>query len=341
MTKRKIQIGILGCGGYGRTARSFLNNAGESDIVACMDVDPEVARAAAEEEGAKDYTDLDALLAHPGMEAVCINTPVLLHAEHSRASLEAGKHVFITKPVTNSVKSANEVVDLAKQQNLVYMVAHHARHADAYRFLHALADEGKIGRVCNVFVTCCSSSGLEQQAGDWRVEAGRNPGGPLLQCGIHLVDVLIAMFGEIESVSSMMQEDITPFDVVDNTVNLIRMANGIQVAFMCNYTTAYLHTFDVMGTEGNLHHRAHIAALGAEEVYFQGRKAGPHEPWEQLTIPRDDTYPDSHGGVLEREFASQIRAARPDYLNAEQAIMALQVVEGLVESHRNGRVVRL
>ena len=167
------------------------------------------------------------------------------------------------------------------------MVGHHARFAPPMLKMKQEMESGALGRICNVLVTCCSSSGLEQKEGDWRAEPGANPGGPLLHCGIHLIDILLSFFGEVATVSAIMQEDVTSYEAIDNTLTLLHFKNGVQAAFVCNYTTAYMHTFDVFGTKGNLHHHQHITDLKQHELYFQPRKNGPHEPWEELEIPQD------------------------------------------------------
>jgi predicted dehydrogenase len=200
---------------------------------------------------------------------------------------------------------------------------------------------GELGTVCNALFTCCSSAGLEQSAGDWRALPGKNPGGPLLQCGIHTLDQMLGTFGHAKRVCAMMQNSVTPHDVVDNTMTLFEFASGHQATFVCNYTTAYMHTHSYFGTRANLHVHSHITGLGQSQIYLQERARGPHELWRMLRIPDAGGYPDPHGGVLERDFARQIREGAPDYANARDAAAALAVLEAAVESHETGRAVEV
>jgi predicted dehydrogenase len=340
MTKTAISIGILGAGGYGRSARGNLRHSGEFDIAVCMDTNEEAARTAAVEESSVAATTLEELLNFPGLEAVSINTPIPLHAEHSLRCLEAGKHVLITKPVARSVGEARDVADAAARNHLAYMVGHHARHEPSILKMKQEMEAGTLGRICNILVTCCSSSGLVQQPGDWRAEPGQNPGGPLLHCGIHLLDVLRSLFGEVSTVSAVMQEEITSYEAIDNTLTLLEFEDGVQAAVVCNYTTAYMHTLDIFGTMANLHHHQHITDLGQEELYLQVRKGGPHEPWEKIEIPGESAV-NRHGSVLEKEFARQIRAQDYDYENLRESIAALRIVEAAVESHKSGKRIRI
>ncbi|MHC4872057.1 MAG: Gfo/Idh/MocA family protein [Planctomycetota bacterium] len=337
----KIKIGILGSGGYGRTARKYLNNSSCYKITACMDVDKSAAEKAAEEEGAEAFTELDSFFTSD-MQAVCINTPVFLHAEHTRACLEAGKHVFITKPVTPFSDQAEKLKVQAVEKKLAYMVGHHARFSPDILLAKSLIESGKLGRLCNISVTCCSSGGLSAcEENDWRMKKGENPGGPLLQCGIHSLDSLISIFGAPDKVISMAQSDITPPEVMDNLITLIEFKSGVQVSFIANYTTAYYHSYDFFGTEANLHLRHHVSGLGQTEAYLQKRGTGEHEPWLAQCVTKKHPDPDEHGGVLEKEFARQIRGSSFDYTNLDQSIQAVKIVHAAVESIETGKKVNL
>ncbi len=341
MKDKKINIGIIGSEGYGARARKYLNNTGKFAIKACMDSDEQKAAYAAKIENARSYTSLDAMLECEDIDAVCINTPVLLHYEHSLKALEAGKHVFITKPVTNNSSLALDLKKLAGDRNLSYMVAHHARLHPYVSLVKKNLSKGRMGRICNGLFTCCSSGGMLQKKGNWRIEPGQNPGGPMLQCGIHAIDTLVYLFGPIKKVTAMARADITEFDVIDNVISIIEFLNGVQFTIVCNYTSAYMHTMDIFGSKANLHIHKMITGLGQTQMYFQKRATGPHEPWLALRIPERNDYPDPHGGLLEKEFARQIKDGIPDYTNLSEAIHALEVVEAIVESNKSGKEVEV
>jgi predicted dehydrogenase len=339
MTSDKISIGIMGSGGFGETARRYLRNTGEFQIVACMDTNNGSVRRAAAEEDAVAYTDAAAFLAHPGLQAVSINTPVPLHADHIRMCMDHGKHVFVTKPVTASVEEARSIAVAAQSRGLVVMVGHHARHRPAIRAIHRAIDEGKIGRLCNVMVASCSSRGLHGDPGEWRFHESRNPGGPLLHCGVHIIDILISVLGPVRRVAAMCQDTITPHRVEDNYMVMLEFRGGVQAMLTSNYTTGYLHTMHWMGSDGNLHLHEHITHLGQCDLFYQRRMEGDCEPWESVVIPSDPSYPDDHAGALEREFANQVRLNQPNYDNLEQAIAVLQVVDAAIRSAKTGRFV--
>jgi len=341
MTADKIKIGIMGSGGFGETARRYLRNTGEFQIVACLDTNAEAAQGAALAENAKTYTDAAAFLAHPGMQAVSINTPVPLHAEHLRLCMEHDKHVFVTKPVTASVEEARAAAVMAKARGLAVMVGHHARHRPTIRMIQHMIDEGKIGQLCNVMVACCSSRGLSGSPQEWRFHDRRNPGGPLLHCGVHIIDILISVLGSVRRVAAMCQDNITRHCVEDNYMLLAEFACGVQATLTSNYTTGYLHTMHWMGTKGNLHLQEHITHLGQCDLFFQKRMEGECEPWESMALPADPSYLDDHFGILEKSFAHQVRHRQPNYENLEQAINVLEVVDAAIRSAQTGRFMNV
>lgn len=341
MNAGKVQIGIMGCGGYGETARRNLRNTGAFEIVACHDTNAATVHRAAYEENAKAYTDVQAFLSHPQLQAVSINTPIPLHAEHMRLCLDNGKHVFVTKPVTASVDDARQVAELAKARNLAVMVGHHARLRPAIRMIQQTIEQGKLGRLCNVIIASCSSRGVTGDPREWRFDDRRNPGGPLLHCGVHTLDILLGILGPVRRVAAMCQDDITPHKVENNYMVLLEFANGVQASLTSNYTTGYLHTMHWMGVDANLHLHEHITHLGQCDLFYQRRRTGDCEPWEAVALPNDPSYPDDHGGVLEKSFARQILHRQPHYDNLEQAIAVMEVLEAAVSSARTGRFVTL
>ncbi len=338
---RKIKIGVLGSGGYGEVARSYLRHTGAFEIVACHDVDANVADIAAEQESASAFTELGAFLRHNEMEAVCINTPIPLHADHIEACLAADKHVFVTKPVTVTSRQAKQLAVIAKQKNLAFMVGHHARHRTSIKMIKQWISSGKIGQLCNVAITSCSSRGVTGKPDEWRFSANTNPGGPLLQCGIHTIDILLDIIGPVRRVMAIRQDDITPYDVEDNFMVLLDFATGVQATLTCNYTTGYLHTMHWLATDGNLHLHEHVTGLNTSELYLQSRKSGDFEPWIKQDVKPDASYPDDHMGVLEKSFATQILNGQPDYSNLLESIVSLEIVEAAVLSAHERRMVEL
>src|SRR5579872_5449161 len=120
----RVRLGVLGSGNI-----ADLNVAGyvedqRCDVLAVCDVDEAAAQAAAQRWGVpRVYTSIGDLLADDDIDAIEILTPTHLHYAHIRAALEAGKHVSVQKPITNSVDEALELDVLAKEAGLTLRVS--------------------------------------------------------------------------------------------------------------------------------------------------------------------------------------------------------------------------
>lgn len=188
----RVRLGVLGAGNI-----ADLNVAGymghdRCDIVAVCDVDPAAATQAAHRYGAARWTtDLDKFLADEEIDAVEILTPTYCHAEHVAAALEAGKHVSVQKPITNTVAEARRLAALADRRGLVLRVSECFRHYPPLERARQLVDEGAIGKLVGIRIKTvvgqtdsAFQAGLRAEGYTWRLDH-RSPGGHLFDDMVH------------------------------------------------------------------------------------------------------------------------------------------------------------
>jgi myo-inositol 2-dehydrogenase/D-chiro-inositol 1-dehydrogenase len=207
------RIGIVGAGNI-----ASLNVAGyledpRCEVAAVCDPVEGRAAAAAEAWGAgASYTDLDAMLADPGIDAVEILTPTHLHHDHVLAALAAGKHVSCQKPLANSVNEAREMAAAAEKAGLILRVSECFRHYPPLELAKRLISEGAIGapsslRMKTVVGQTDSAfqAGLEADGYVWRMTA-TSPGGHLFDDMIHKYAVALWLFDQdIVSVQAVVR----------------------------------------------------------------------------------------------------------------------------------------
>ena len=331
----KIEIGVVGVRNMGATRRAQIRNSGAFTIAGTFDINKEWNKQAAGEENAIACGSLEQMLAMPDIEAVCLATPIPRHAPDALAAIKAGKHVFVDKPIAQNVFLAHEMVQAARQAGLVLNVGHmDYDSSNIYTQAYEYVKSGQLGAVCAVSVVCASSGGLHQKPDDWRADANENPGGPLLQCGIHSIHALEHFFGPIHSVCSFMRQGITSTGVDDVTETILRFEDGLVGSISSYYTTAYRHEFNIYGTEANIYCRTY-----EHEMYLQKRSAvGAEEPWETLPLPA--TFSDL-GQATGRmtEFAQAIRGQMTG--NCSDGLSALAVVGAAHHSDRKQCVVEV
>ena len=139
-----MRVAVAGCGLWGRNLVRTLH--GLNALVAVHDPDPVAAGAMSEQYGVPALTFSD-LLAHSGIDAVVIAAPAALHGRLARQVLEAGKHVFVEKPLSLRLDEAEAICELAHVRQRVLMVGHLLQYHPAFEALEAMVAEGVLGRL--------------------------------------------------------------------------------------------------------------------------------------------------------------------------------------------------
>ncbi|OGU18756.1 MAG: oxidoreductase [Ignavibacteria bacterium GWA2_55_25] len=132
----KLKIGIVGCGHLGSLHTKMLAQIPSAELVGVYDVEREKAQRLAAEHGTKSFESLDTLLS--GVQAVSIATTTKSHFEVARAALERGVHVFIEKPITETISQAEQLVQMAEAANRKIQVGHIERFNPAILALEHL-----------------------------------------------------------------------------------------------------------------------------------------------------------------------------------------------------------
>lgn len=126
-----LKAGVLGAGHLGKIHLRLLQESDKFELVGFYDIDEASGRKVEEEFGYKYFKDLDALIA--AVDVVDVVTPTLSHFEVGKKTIEAGKHLFIEKPITNTVEEAEELVRLAGEYNVKGQVGHVERFNPAFK----------------------------------------------------------------------------------------------------------------------------------------------------------------------------------------------------------------
>lgn len=211
--EQRIRIGVLGTGNI-----ADLNVAGylqhpRCDVLAVCDLDAAVAKDAAERWGVqKVYTDMDAMLADPDLDAVEVLTPTHLHHDHVLAALQAGKHVSVQKPVANSIDHAIEMAAAAERYDRTLRISECFVHYPPLELAKQLVADGAIGKPTGVRIRTvvgqtdsAFQANLRPEGYGWRLD-NRSPGGHLFDDMVHKYAMALWLFDQdIVSVQSVVR----------------------------------------------------------------------------------------------------------------------------------------
>lgn len=198
---KKLKLGVVGTGNIYKGAHAPAWNAHrEVEIAAFCDVNEGAAAALAKEHGtARVYTDYREMLVKEEIDMIDVTTPNLFHSEISIAALEAGKHVFCEKPDAVNPLEAQKMADEAKQSGKILMAMRNNRFRPASQFLKKYIEHGHMG---DIYTGRC---GWQRRWGmapvGWFTNKALSGGGPLIDLGVHFIDLSIWLMGSPRPVS--------------------------------------------------------------------------------------------------------------------------------------------
>jgi predicted dehydrogenase len=326
MTEKKVRIGQAGIANHGRTIVNAIRDAGNLQLVSCFDIDSSANKQVAHEFSASPAAGYDELVADPKVDAVALVTPNHLHIEEVQKAVKAGKHVFVEKPIANTVADARIMVDLAKGANLVLMVGHNTRRRLVFRRAKNLLEERRIGEIVAVEANLSRPAGLQPGLPAWKADRKTCALLPMMQLGIHFVDTVEYLLGPIERVSCFAANVAMPNQVLDSTAAILQLRSGIPVSLTSTYVSAEVYYLRIYGTKGTIY--CFPAKLRLDIL----------EGGEFKESTEEDFSSEGAGSYIlqMREFGECVlRGARPE-TGGEEGLRALAVIaamEQYVENH--------
>ena len=245
-------VAILGTGMWAPQLAAAAQRAGLR-VVACYSRDEARRNAFAERFSCLAAGRPEEAIGHPEVEGVIVATPNDAHEEHTRACAELGRHVFVEKPIADTVEAGERMRDACLDAGVALMVGHAFRRLGAARRTKQLIDESALGRV--VLAEANMSLPGSFKTGAWRAERGRNPGGPVMQLGIHHVDTLIHWLGPVRRASGRFTHVHASADIDDLGVVTLEFDAGALGVVSGSYVSPKTLSLRLFGTEAVLDYR--------------------------------------------------------------------------------------
>jgi len=219
---KKIGIGIVGTG-FGQIVHipGFQAHP-DTEVIAVYQRNLEKAKLVADKFDIPYASDrLADLLANPAVQAVAISTPPFLHYEAAKASIEAGKHVLLEKPIALNVNEAIELDRLAQKQGVVVAVDFEFRCVPQWRYCKDLLDRGWVGKPRLITIAWLVQGRADaKRAWNWYSQKSRG-GGALGALGSHTFDYVHWLFGDVKRLSGQLSTSIEVRPDLDGNTHLV------------------------------------------------------------------------------------------------------------------------
>lgn len=338
-----IRTAIIGVGNWARVLTKAASGSNKIDIIGCVGRSPERLQAFSKDFNLPART-IDDVLADKDIAGLVLALPNELHFEFARRGAEAGKHIYIEKPIANTMVDSLAVAALEKRHGVRIVVGHCARLLTGVRAIKAAMDAGKLGKVSQLEANFSNGRGLRLTSKDWRFYQKSAPGGSLSQIGVHQFDTLRYLGGDIAAVSaSAARHSPAGAEVEDQWVVAVYFADGKLGVMLSNWTSPGTYSIRATGADALMFYDIDQTHWPSPErlhenatFYLQRSGNGPADR-EVLPVPEGNMFRD------ELEIFADAVASGNDYeLSAENGCQAVAAVYASIKSARDGsRIVPL
>jgi predicted dehydrogenase len=323
-----VSIGLLGYGWWGKTIARQLAASPWLRLAAVAEVDARTREGMAADAtlaGVAVHASAEALLAHPGLDAVILCTPHPQHAAQIVAAAEAGLHVFCEKPLCLTLADAQRALAACHARSLVLGIGHERRFEPEVVALRQMIADGSLGTVLQIEANFSQDKFFALPKDNWRLSNAHAPVGPLTATGIHLVDLAIAVLGPCESVWARLATLGSDFENGDTLGIMMAFPNGANALVSAILATPFEGRFAVYGSRGwvEIRDRTH-----------------PENPtgWDITTALRGQAaqkrFAPPQPSVLTNleAFAQAVRGVRPYPVTAREMLANVAALEAIMAS---------
>jgi len=321
-----LNTGIIGLGLWGRRlVESVQGKSARIRFVAGVTGTPTKAEAFAATHGFKVSGDLAAMLADPALEAVVSTGPAGLHAAHSLAALEAGKHVLAIKPMAVKRADAEALRAAASKRGLVLALGYNRRFTPGIAELRKRIAAGELGTLQHAEGDFCVDRYFKLKTGDnWKTDADQVLAGALAD---HPLYAMIEFFGPVAEVVAHGSTLTLPIPITETTAALLRFKSGASGLITAMGATATYERTTVFGSKGWAEVRGDGLRFELQPVSGTGTT---------IEFPAFD----AEKAELET-FAAAVKGEAPFPVPVDDAVHSVAVLEAMNRAARTGQPVRV
>lgn len=351
MMSNPVRIGIIGAGAIGNVHIQTFKKVAGAEIAAITDAYLPLAEQRAQEHGIAVAANPQQLFEDESIDAIIIGVPNRFHSDLAIAALQHGKHVLLEKPMAIDSAAALAIVEEQRKSGKIVMIPHQMRWGGLARAVKQRVEEGDLGHIYNAKTSYMRKKGIPGW-GSWFTRKDQAGGGPLIDIGVHMLDLTLYLMGNPKPVSvyGSTYAEFGPhragignwgtpnwdgyFDVEDLASALIKLDNGATLALDVSWAahSALISeepTVHLMGTKGG------VSLIGSSGMFVT------HENNEVVTsaiVPLDDV---EDRLLLSEHFIECINEGKEPITSAMSGYTINRILDAIYESSRTGSEVKL
>jgi len=326
MPMKPLRVAVLGIGWWSDVLADACKRSNLFDIATCFTRSPDKRAAFATKYGCAQAESYQMILADPAIEAIINTTPNNIHLETTKQAAAAGKHVFLDKPIANTVAEGFEIARVCEKAGVVLALGYQRRRESHFRWIKNEIDAGRFGKLVQAEANISRDRLGKIDLSSWRYQASGMPGGVMLQIGIHYVDVLEMLMGPVKRVSGMSNQLVLPGDNPDVANLMLEHENGAISNLTASYASASeYYMMNIYGKEASAYYDLFTG--------LRHLKRGESQAHAVATEPTDTIREELD------EFVACIRNGGKPETDGFWASRNLAVIKAGVKSAREGRAI--
>jgi UDP-N-acetyl-2-amino-2-deoxyglucuronate dehydrogenase len=326
-----FHVGLIGGGNISETHARAARAISRVEIAAVYGTNFEKVRRLCRDHGGTPFEDFSAFLTHRPMDLVIIGSPSGLHARQGIAAAEQGLHVLTEKPIDISTRRADELIEVADRARVKLGVIFQDRMKPHIRQWKDWIDHGVLGKPLLVDARVKWYRPPEYYRNSrWRGTLELDGGGALINQGIHTIDLLLWLLGEVSRVQAQTATELHSIEAEDTATAILEFSSGTLGLF--HATTAaypgYPRRVEISGTEGTviLEHDQIIAA-DLRKAPDEGARMAPRDENQSASSATVSDFR-GHQAVIE-DFLSAIQKNTLPACDGREGRRSLALVEAI------------
>jgi predicted dehydrogenase len=309
----QLKFASIGLGWWGDQLAKAVQRSGTARIASCYARSADARAKFASSHGCDAAGSFEQVLEDDSIDAVVLATPHSTHLMQIKAAAKAGKHVFVEKPMTVAYEEAIEAVHAARAAGVVLQVGHHRRRVAATRALRQRVDDGAFGLVHMIEAKITTPSDITPRGG-WRGDPKECPLGGMTALGVHGIDTIQYLGGEITSVYAASRQILGRGRLDDATTLSLELASGALATLMTSMVVPRETSIAIHGHQGS-----GWSEMDGAEFYLQAIDAPGRE---RQDIEVTDAVADQM-----REFAESIASGKDPEVTGEVGADVIAILE--------------
>ncbi|HEX9397889.1 MAG TPA: Gfo/Idh/MocA family oxidoreductase [Burkholderiales bacterium] len=321
-----MKVACIGMGWWSDVLADAIKRSGKLEIVSCFTRSESKRSAFAKKYGCKAAPSYQSILEDKSVQGIINTTPNSVHLETTVAAAAARKHVFLDKPIANTVADAKLLTQACRKAKVVLALGYQRRRESHFRWIKQKISE--FGKLVNAEANISRDRLGQIDLSSWRYQAAGMPGGVMLQIGIHYTDVLEYLLGPVVAVSGRFVRLVLPGDNPDVASLILEHENGAQSTLNASYASASeYYLMNIYGKEATAFYDMN------DGLRILKRSSGKPE---KIPVKANDPIVEE----LE-EFAAAARGDGEPEMDGERSTRSLAVILAGIKSAQEGRRVEV